>query len=236
MFRLCRPDDFGVRERTLIPRVMAEFLGTFMLVLTVGLNVMAASPAAAFSIAASLTCMVYALGDVSGAHFNPAVTAAIFATRKCEDLTLLKAGKYILAQLCGGMLAAFTYSSIYHGVSFPLAPSTNFSLVSVILAEMLFTFLLCYVVLCVAVPDTTRAPTMYGLAIGSCVMVGGSSIGTISGGAMNPAISIGVSAIHLLSGGGFKAAIVYTLSELAGGILAAGVFAFTHRDPKGKDK
>merc|ERR1740121_2779742 len=102
MFRLCRPDDFGVRERTLIPRVMAEFLGTFMLVLTVGLNVMAASPAAAFSIAAALTCMIYALGDVSGAHFNPAVTLCLLINKAT---TAVEAAQYMVTQILAGCVA-----------------------------------------------------------------------------------------------------------------------------------
>ena len=56
---------------------VSEFLGTFILVLTVGLNVLSGSKAGAFSIAASLMCMIYALGTCSGAHFNPAVTLGV---------------------------------------------------------------------------------------------------------------------------------------------------------------
>merc|ERR1712113_1200689 len=67
-------------------KLVSEFLGTFMLVLTVGLNVIGGSKAPVFSIAASLMCMIYALGSVSGAHFNPAVTVAI-ATRAQSPIT-----------------------------------------------------------------------------------------------------------------------------------------------------
>ena len=56
---------------------MSEFLGVFLLVVTVGLNVIMSSPAVAFSAAAALRCMVYSLGDVSGVLFNPAVTLAV---------------------------------------------------------------------------------------------------------------------------------------------------------------
>ena len=73
-----------------------------MLVLTVGLNVLGKSKAGAFSIAASLTSMIYALGDVSGAHFNPAVTVAILASGRCPDLTPSKAAKFIGVQIPGG--------------------------------------------------------------------------------------------------------------------------------------
>ena len=56
----------------------AEFLGTFFLVLTVGCNVLTGSVGAAISIGSMLMAMIFALGTVSGAHFNPAVTMAIF--------------------------------------------------------------------------------------------------------------------------------------------------------------
>merc|ERR1719436_1553047 len=93
LFKLVRPEDFGGEKGT-AAELTSEFLGTFMLVLTVGLNVLAKSPAGAWSIAASLMCMIFALGNVSGAHFNPAVTVAILASGRCPELTAPKAGMY----------------------------------------------------------------------------------------------------------------------------------------------
>merc|ERR1740117_712636 len=84
LFGACRPEEGNTRapapdacDYHLASKLTSEFLGTFMLVLTVGLNVLGGSPAPVWSIAASLTSMVFALGSCSGAHFNPAVTAAI---------------------------------------------------------------------------------------------------------------------------------------------------------------
>merc|ERR1719310_2118323 len=80
LFRVVRPDDFDEAhngEYNLTTKCVSEFLGTYILVLTVGLNVLNNSPAGAWSIAASLMCMIFALGNCSGAHFTPAVTVAI---------------------------------------------------------------------------------------------------------------------------------------------------------------
>ncbi|CAJ1346910.1 unnamed protein product, partial [Effrenium voratum] len=102
LFKVVRPEDFG-GEKSQVTELVSEFLGTYMLVLTVGLNVLGKSKAAAFSIAAGLTSMIYALGDVSGAHFNPAVTVAILASGRCPELTPAKAGTYAGAQIAGGI-------------------------------------------------------------------------------------------------------------------------------------
>merc|ERR1740138_1199977 len=98
LFQVVRPGDFG-GEKTATTELVSEFLGTYMLVLTVGLNVLGKSKAGAYSIAASLMCMIYALGDVSGAHFNPAVTVAVLASGRCPDLTISKASSFIATQL-----------------------------------------------------------------------------------------------------------------------------------------
>jgi len=109
LYKIVRPQEFD-QSKTMATDLVSEFLGTFMLVLTVGLNVLSKSPACAFSIAASLMCMIYALGDVSGANFNPAVSVALFLK---QILPLDVAGAYIVAQLLGGISAAFTYTSIH---------------------------------------------------------------------------------------------------------------------------
>jgi len=226
-FQLVRPEDFG-GEKTTTTELASEFLGTYFLVLTVGLNVLAKSPAGAFSIAASLTSMIYALGDVSGAHFNPAVTAACFFSGRCPDLTHWKAGSYMFIQVAGGISAAFTYAIIRNLNTFPLGPGDGFNWLSVAVAEFVFTFVLAYVVLCVAVSQTTKASHLFGLAIGSCVTVGGCAIGGISGGSLNPAVSFGIAAAETINHGFFYKAVVYSAIELAGGAAAAGVFKITH--------
>jgi len=229
-FKVVRPEDFG-KTKTSTTELVSEFLGTFMLVLTVGLNVLGNSPAGAFSIAASLTSMIYALGDVSGAHFNPAVTLAILAS-KMGDLTPKKAAFYMLAQIAGGIAAAFTYALIYSGHTFALGPQPGYKWGQVAVAEIIFTFVLCYVVLCVAVSPKTKSENMFGLAIGSCVTVGGFAIGSISGGSLNPAVSFGIASSQIMNGGMFYKALIYTAFEFIGAGAAAGIAMVTH----GKNK
>eukprot|EP00408_Alexandrium_pacificum_P060664 CAMPEP_0171174758 /NCGR_PEP_ID=MMETSP0790-20130122/10888_1 /TAXON_ID=2925 /ORGANISM="Alexandrium catenella, Strain OF101" /LENGTH=566 /DNA_ID=CAMNT_0011639633 /DNA_START=90 /DNA_END=1790 /DNA_ORIENTATION=- len=224
LFRLCRPTDFGGEEVQLGGRCLSEFLGTFMLVLTVGLNVLAASPAAVFSIAASLMCMIFALGSVSGAHFNPAVTFAVFLSGR-DKIPFGEALAYIAAQVTGGVAAGLTYVAMQNGRSVALRPSASTS--EALVGELAFTFLLSYVVLSVA---TVKSPLSqyFGLAIGSCVTAGGLAIGSLSGGSLNPAVSAGLAFSDLTNGGSLAWLPSYAAAELAGGAVAAAIFRNTH--------
>lgn len=229
MFLVVRPEEYDKdydQPKSLASKLVAEFIGTYMLVLTVGLNVLGKSPAGAFSIAAALMCMIYSLGDVSGAHFNPAVTIALRMSGMAPDFTVNKIAIYSLAQILGASCAAGTYSLVYLGANFPLWPETEHRLFAALWAEMLFTAVLCYVVLCVAAHPRTADKEMFGLAIGSCVTVGGFAIGSISGGSLNPAVSWGLSFIR-----NFMEPLpcaLYIVFEIIGAALAATIFASTH--------
>eukprot|EP00933_Yihiella_yeosuensis_P077227 TRINITY_DN874_c2_g1_i1.p1 TRINITY_DN874_c2_g1~~TRINITY_DN874_c2_g1_i1.p1 ORF type:complete len:490 (+),score=86.26 TRINITY_DN874_c2_g1_i1:138-1607(+) len=247
-FYLVRPSEFE-KEASQLAKFISEFIGTYFLVLTVGLNVMGKSKATAFSIAASLTSMIYALGDVSGAHFNPAVTIAIYASGRDAELSKGRVLKYAAAQILGGMSAGFSYAWIYHTTyTFAIGPEDGYSWLQALFAEFLYTFLLCFVVLSVAVSKTTKTSQMFGLAIGACVIVGGFAIGDVSGGALNPAVCLGIStgkvsgyswlrgvpsqtlldSYPVLSLVQFVKAMAYTGAEVAGGVAAAVAFKFTH--------
>jgi len=234
-FRAVRPSEYGNEARVpkLACQLIAEFIGTFFLVLTVGFNVLTGSKAPAFSIAASLMCMIYALGHVSGAHFNPAVTFTILCSGRGK-ITLKEAAAYVVVQALGGICAGFVYTTTT-GKHFSLGPVGNYTWAHAAAAEIFFTFLLCFVVLSVA---TVRTPSkdMFGLAIGSCVTVGGYAIGGISGGSLNPAVSMGIDLSSAIKGGGMPYAwLMYSLLEVVGGALAAGVFYLTrpHEYAKG---
>jgi aquaporin Z len=245
-FYLVRPEELEAKERPetgfsyeLKEKLIAESIGTFMLVLTVGLNVLVESKAAAFSIAAALMCMIYAVGDISGGHFNPAVTAAIFCRdtrgRASKDnspppppMSAKDAGCYVGAQLAAGLAAGLMYALVHGGVTFPIGPGPGFGWGAVAVAEIVFTFVLCFVVLSIATVKENPSPELTGFIIGSCVTVGGLAIGKISGGSLNPAVSFGIAAARIIFGGTFVKGVVYMILELLGGVLAAGVFVATH--------
>jgi aquaporin Z len=221
----CETQEGAALEEVRLPaKLLSEFIGTYMLVLTVGLNVLSGSAAGAFSIAASLMCMIYALGTVSGAHFNPAVTTAIICSGrgKCAPK---EGAMYMGVQVLGGICAAFTYAALMNGETFALKPAA-YKWSQVIIAELVFTFVLAFVVLSVATVENALSQ-YFGFAIGMCVTVGGCAIGKVSGGSLNPAVSIGISSSHIIGGGNWWPCLVYTLVELVAGAAAAGVFKLT---------
>jgi aquaporin Z len=229
LFKVVRPDEFeGGDAPSTVSKLTCEFIGTFILVLTVGLNVLGKSPAGAFSIAASLMCMIYALGGVSGANFNPAVSLAIFLFKLDPKFDASTMGQYMVAQILGGITAAFTYAAIHQGKTFPLGPGAGYKWHQVAVAEIVFTFVLCLVVLGAAVSSATKTTQLFGFAIGSCVTVGGFAIGGISGGSLNPAVSFGIAASQIMNGGFFFKALIYSAFEFIGAGLAAGVVMVSH--------
>merc|ERR1719316_2264161 len=129
--------------------------------------------------------MIYALGSCSGANFNPAVTLALLLSGR-KIMPPGDAAAYMGVQILGGVCAGYMYAAMHHGATFPLSPGKGFGFGHAAVAEIVFTFVLCFVVLCVA---TVKEPSkdMFGLAIASCVTAGGYAIGAVSGGSLNPA-------------------------------------------------
>ena len=164
---------------------LTEFIGTFFLVLTIGLTVIAGSPFAPLAIGSALMVMVFMGGHISGAHYNPAVSLAVFLRGRMDSA--MEMVYYWIAQILGAFVAAVI---VYLCVSntFAPAPGANASMLGVLLVEFLFTFALALVVLNSATAKGTEGNSFYGLAIGFTVMVGAFAGGDISGGAFNPAV------------------------------------------------
>merc|ERR1719235_881482 len=145
---------------------------------------------------------------------------------------LMGAGTYIAVQILGGISGACVAMATF-GRAHTFGPVGTSNWGQVAVAETMFTFVLCFVVLTVA---TTQKPSkeMFGLAIGSCVTVGGLAIGAISGGSLNPAVSFGLDTANAIKGGGWMNCLVYSAFEIAGACIAAGVFFVTQRDEYSK--
>jgi len=222
LFRLLHPEMWQKTSPSpMTKKIIAEFLGSFFITLTLGLNVLTGSQAAAWSTASCLVALVYAFAPISGSHFNPAVTFAICLSGrgKCQ---WADACVYIPAQVAGGIAGAFTYAGTAGGV-FALQPGPGYGWLQVFVAEAIFTFLLCSVVLHVATLDE-HLSDFFGFAIGMCVTVGGYAVGGISGGVLNPAVAIGIDTAHAAWNGGWSAGLVYALFELIGGAVATAIF------------
>lgn len=213
--------------KMLARKLVTEFIGTFFLVLTIGLAVTGGVEMAALAIGSVLMVMVYMGGHISGAHYNPAVTLAIWLRGKA---TPTEAGAYIVTQLVAAVVAALV-SQMVSGTTFPVAPAADVPLGTFFLLELLFTFALALVVLNVATAPTTAGNSYYGLAIGFVVTVGALVVGPISGGAFNPAVAIGPTLVDSMAGGGSMANLwVYLVACSLGGLLAALVYKYQNGD------
>jgi len=209
-------------------KLVTEAIGTFFLVLTIGLTVAAGTPLAPVAIGSVLMVMVYMGGHVSGAHYNPAVTVALAIRGK---VTASEAAAYMLAQIGGATLAALAVYWLT-GTAFMPAPAATASMAQVLAVEALFTFALALVVLNVATARETEGNSFYGLAIGFTVLAGAFAGGGISGGAFNPAVGLGPAIVAALVGGQPVGQVVYYIvGPIVGAALAAAVFALQHPEP-----
>ncbi len=207
-------------------KYITEFIGTFFLVLTVGCSVVigGAGVIAPLAIGSALMVMVYAGGHVSGGHYNPAVTLAVWMRGRCATKDVVP---YWVAQVAAGLLAALVVSFL-RGEGPAVRPMVLRASPAV-LAEFLFTFALCYVVLNTATAKATSGHSYYGLAIGFTVMVGAFSVGSISSAAFNPAVAVGISLMGLSA---WSNLWIYFVADLAGGAIAA--LAFKAINPEDK--
>jgi aquaporin Z len=206
-------------------RYLTEFIGTFFLVLTIGLTVLGGSPMAPLAIGASLMVMVYMGGHVSGAHYNPAVSLSLVLRGTFAASELLS---YILAQLGGGFSAALVVYVIL-GRTFVPVPAPTSTVMAALLVEILYTAALALVFMNVATAQATKGNSFYGLAIGFTVAAGAFAGGPISGGAYNPAVGLGPAIVHaLISRAPIGHVWLYIVGPCVGGALAAAVFRIQH--------
>ncbi|KAG5494115.1 hypothetical protein JKF63_01950 [Porcisia hertigi] len=210
-----------------LSQLLAELVGTFLLVLTITLASVGVSQLAPIPIGFMLAAMCFTFGYISGAHFNPAISFAVFLNRQ---MTLRRTVMYILVQLCGSF-AASLYASAIIGLNIP-TPVPNGDLVNIwqaLLCELVYTFALTSVVLHVCF-SRQRSNDFYGLAIGMTLTAAGFSVGGFTGGAFNPAVATGTQVVSCVYknceplrsfwvywvapfGGAFMASILYQLLD-----------------------
>jgi aquaporin Z len=170
---------------------------------------------APIAIGSVLMVMIYAGGHISGGHYNPAVTLAVWLRGKCATTDV---PGYIASQIVAGVAAAVI--ALYLKGNVEVKPD-DLAVGPSLVAEFLGTFALAWVVLNVATSKETAGNSNYGLAIGFTVLVMAFAVGGISKGAFNPAVAIGITVMHIVKGANLW---IHLVADFAGG--AAAAFAF----------
>jgi MIP family channel proteins len=227
---------YGSNTATNLPRVIiAEFIGTFFLVfagtsaaVAATLNLpIAGLPADSLTVALSfgliLIALVFALGHISGAHFNPAVTLALSVVR---NFPLKYMPFYIIAQMGGAVAAALAVLYAYGKNAKSVAllgatlPSKGVNGWRVVVVEAIATFLLMLVIMAIAT-DKRSPKAAAGTAIGFTLTVGILIAGPLTGGALNPARALG----PMIIAGKFTDFWAYIVGPIVGAIIAAVLYA-----------
>lgn len=198
----------------------AEFIGTFALVFagTGAITINDVSGGAVTHVGIALTfglvvlAMIYAVGDVSGAHLNPAVTLGFFAARRLGREIVLP---YLISQFLGALVASAILRSLFPrhptlGITVP-AGSTSQSLI----LEIILTALLMFVILNVSTGPKERG-TIAGIAVGSVIALEALFAGPICGASMNPVRSLAPALVTQH----FADLWIYLVAPTAGALLA----------------
>lgn len=202
---------------------MAEVLGTFFLVLAICLSPDTKSPDAnlhVFIIGAALTTLVYTYANISGSHFNPAVTVVMFINGALE---LVEVYNYILAQTVGACLAYWASHHIKGGEC-KAVNGKGENLPQEILGEFFGTFVLVFTICSVTKSDYLSEN--FGWAIGMSLVAGAGSPGVASGGSLNPVLTFAAYICNPL-----VKYIWYIVGEMAGAVAAWAVFKFLNSQP-----
>jgi aquaporin Z len=210
----------------------AEFIGTFMLVSAVCGAALFSAPSAglvavAFAVGLSVLAMAYAVGSISGGHFNPAVTCGLIAAGRFKAE---KAIGYIIAQVVGGIAAAAVFKVILSGapafkwndflaISNLYGGDIHFTMLSVGLIETVLTALFLIVIACVTSKNAPAgfAPIAIGLALVAIHLI---AI-PVSNASVNPARS---TATAIFGGGAALSCLwLFWVAPILGGVIGGGI-------------
>ena len=188
-------------------KYIAEFIGTFVLVLAVSCSLAGAFPVPTPVIAGlALGWGVYALGAISGAHFNPAITIGALCVRK---ITLKDAILYLCAQIVGAAVAA---ALAKHMVAVPEVVVVDNTMV--IMAEIVGTFVFAFGVAAAVHGRVSQGAS--GLAVGGSLLLGISLAAKGSNAVLNPAVALGIGSVSAS----------YLIGPVIGAILAMVIYHF----------
>ncbi len=201
-------------------RYLAEFLGTFALVFagTGAIIINDVSGGAVSHVGIALTfglivmVMIRSLGDISGAHINPAVTLGFWAAHRLPNR---KVFPYILSQCLGAVAASLTMRALFMDHLSLGATLPSGSVFQSVVLEVILTFLLMFVILCVSTGAKEKG-FMTGAAVGAVVGLESLFAGPISGASMNPARSFGPALVT----GDMDSLWIYFLAPVIGSYLA----------------
>ena len=197
-------------------RSIFEFFGTMFLVLAYSLT---ESPLA---IGAMLMVLVYLGAQISGSHYNPAVTLAVWMRGKIKTRMMCC---YMGSQVAGGLLAAIIYWFIAGKRYYPV-PAAWVADWKMFTIELLFTFFFCYVFLTIMTSKKFNRNSIYGLVVGFALL----SI-LFLGATFNPAVTVGPAVFDaLFMGDAFRYIPAHLLGSLAGGGLAGFAYQFLNVD------
>jgi aquaporin Z len=204
-------------------KYVVEFIGTFFLVITICMTINS-EPGWISSLGAGfiLVAITYAGFQISGGHFNPAVSIASYLRGKLDAGDLLP---YIIAQFLGGTLAAMLAGYLLISMDATLPTTIELKIVPSLIAELLGTILFVYVFLNVTTAKKTKGNEFYGVAIGFAFIACLYAFGSITGGAFNPAVALGLAMADCTS---WSSIWIFFVANFVGGALAAFISQYVN--------
>lgn len=213
-------------------KYIAELLGTFAvvfcgtgaIVINQQTNGVITHVGIAITFGLIVMAMIYALGDISGAHMNPAVTIAFAIAKRFQIIQVIP---YILSQLAGALLASITLKYLFPSNDTLGATLPSGTAMQSFILECILTFFLMLVIINVATGSKEQG-MFAGLAIGSVVLLEAMFAGPICGASMNPARSLSPAIVS----GHTQHLWVYILAPVLGAALAIPVYKILHHKNK----
>ena len=212
-----------------LKKYIVEFIGTFFLVLTICMTSYSKVSAdlQPLAVGSMLMVLIYSMGYLSGAQFNPAISLAIYLRGR---INLKEMGFYWIAQILGAVAAAMMTAVLISAkppVGLIASTPQFFSMVPALIAEVLGSFALTWVILTVATSKALDGNNFYGLAIGFTVTALMYTLGSVSGSAFNPVVAIASCIAHLSA---WNNLWIYMVGGLGGAVLGTMTFKYISGD------